>query len=259
MTISEVKNFQPEVLVIPIGSTEPHGPHLPYGTDTILASSVSAGAVIAANAKGAKVLRLPALPISNNVNFKEHPFACRIRVETLMAILRDLMEFALEEGVRKVVIINGHGGNTNTVRASLRQIYDEFQQDLFVCACDVGFNSGDVYATLFKDKSQHAGDYETSMVQYLAPHLVNAEARKPTDVGVPVISALHHNLLEWIKPWHLYMPEAYGGNPNDSSAEKGGKFYETCTERLSDFLLELSRSPWHPNFPYPPDSEPKEE
>lgn len=103
MTIADVRAFSPEVVMIPVASTEPHGPHLPYGTDTIIGGGVTAKAVQLANAKGAKVLRLPPLPIGNNVNFKAFPFACRIRVETLMAILADLVEFACEEGVNRVL------------------------------------------------------------------------------------------------------------------------------------------------------------
>ena len=102
MTIEQVRDFHPEVVVVPIGSTEPHGPHLPYGTDLFIAEAVTAEAVRLANAEDARVLRLPPLPISNNVNFKKFPFACRIRVETLMAVLGDIVDFLTEDGVKKL-------------------------------------------------------------------------------------------------------------------------------------------------------------
>jgi creatinine amidohydrolase len=96
MTIEEVRNFRPEVAVFPLESTEPHGPHLPYGTDTLIARGGANAAVREANARGARVLELPCLPIGNNVNFKAYPLACRVRVETLFSFIRDIADFLLE-------------------------------------------------------------------------------------------------------------------------------------------------------------------
>ena len=95
MTIEQVKKLDPEIVVLPVGSTEPHGPHLPYGTDTYQLNAICRNAVTAANKGGARVLMYPPLPIGNNVNFKAFPFACRIGVRTLMSVVLDVIE-ALE-------------------------------------------------------------------------------------------------------------------------------------------------------------------
>lgn len=250
MTTTEVKNFHPEVVVLPLGSTEPHGPHLPYGTDTLVVDNVTAEAVRIANDSGARVLRLPPLPIGNNVNFKEFPFACRVSVETLMAVLLDLATFIREEGVRKLVIVNGHGGNDPTVKAALRQIYDRFRQELFVCACSAGSFTGEAYDALFGDGSPHAGDYETSMVQHIAPGLVVSSALGPAPMHRPSIPGLRRE-VQWVQAWHCLMPSSCGGRPDEASAEKGKKFAEASATKLGEFLVNLSREPWHPRFPYP--------
>lgn len=250
MTIADVRNFRPEVVVLPVGSTEPHGPHLPYGTDTFITDGITQEAVRVANAdKDVRVLCLPTLPISNNVNFKGFPFTCRIRVETLMAIFMDIVTALAEDGVRKVVIANWHGGNESTVKASLRQLYDRFQQEIFICDCSSLDYSDGLYSKLFKDGSPHAGDMETSLIWHIAPGLVVQSACKespPTKTEVPALDGVH-----WIRSWHHFLPESCGGRPDMASAEKGKQFFDASVKGLAKFLAELSRAPWHPDFPYP--------
>lgn len=252
MTIADVRAFEPEVMMIVLGSTEPHGPHLAYGTDTVIGAGITSEAVRLANAEGARVLRLPPLPFGNNVNFKAFPFACRLRVETLMAILIDLVTFAVEEGIRKVVIINAHGGNTSTVQGALRQLYDRFQQEVFISATGAPDLNGGLHKTSFGDGSPHAGDFETSMMMHLAPEWVVDGARQPTPMQTLTLPHLANGPVAWVRPWHLLMPESYAGDPQKATAEKGAAFLKASARGLADFLVELSRAPWHPRFPYEP-------
>ena len=86
MTVEEVRAFDPEVVVLPLGSTEPHGPHLPMGTDVYQVTRLCRLAVAAANANTARALLYPTLPITNNANFRAFPFALRIGIRTLMSV-----------------------------------------------------------------------------------------------------------------------------------------------------------------------------
>lgn len=250
MTITDVENFHPEVVVIPLGSTEPHGPHLPYVTDTMDIRALAEHAVSAANEKDARVLLLPTLPYGNNVNFKKFPFACRIKVRTLMAIIRDLVEFCVEEGVRKVVFLNGHGGNTATIQATLREVHDCFQDQIFVCMTDQGPGGGEVYKRHFKDGSLHAGDFETSLVMHLAPHLVDHCRLEEQPMEPASLDFLNGGTFYWVRPWHQYLPSSSGGRPDHSTPEKGKEFFECCVKYLSEVLIKLSKTPWKPGFPY---------
>jgi len=253
MTTADIRAFRPEVAVIPVASTEPHGPHLPYGTDTLIGSGVTAKAVQLANKKGARVLRLPPLPIGNNVNFKAYPFACRIRVETLMAVLFDLVEFLAEDGVRKVVIVNSHGGNVATIDAVLRQIHDRLRDRVFACGCRSNSFAGPDVDGIHSDNSPHAGKYETSLVQYLAGGLVVDGELRDTPLHQPAIAALAEDTAHWVRPWHRLMPEFCAGRLDEATAEIGQRYFEASAAGMADFLVELSSQPWGPDFPYPPE------
>lgn len=256
MTIDDVRNFHPEVAVIPIGSTEPHGPHLPYGTDSFIVETVTEAAVCLANAEGARVLCLPTLPISNNVNFKGFPFACRIRVETLMAVLSDMVTALIEEGIRKIVLVNGHGGNEATLQAALRQMYDRFQQTAFLCGCGpLNFSEG-LHKSLFQDGSPHAGDMETSLMRHIAPGLVVEAECRPSPMAEPRLPELQTGNVRWVRSWHHFMPASCGGRPDAATPEKGKEFFDACARGLARFLSGLSREPWHAGFPYPADNDP---
>src|SRR5262249_19909693 len=135
MTIDDVRAFGAEVAVLPLGSTEPHGPHLPYGTDTFQVTNLSREGVRIANSRGGRVLLYPTPPLTNNVNFRKFPFACRIGVRTLMTVIIDIVMQCKEDGVMKFVIVNGHGGNPGAIAAAMREIAG--MDDMpFVCLAD---------------------------------------------------------------------------------------------------------------------------
>ena len=135
MTVDDVRAFKPEVVVVGVGSTEPHGPILPYGTDFFQTDGLCRRAVARANEKGARVLMYPTLPIGNNVNFKPFPFACRVSVRTLMLTLLDIIQALEEDSIRKVVLVCGHGGNSDAMNAVLREHFGQTPpgQRAFVC------------------------------------------------------------------------------------------------------------------------------
>ncbi|HTL53619.1 MAG TPA: creatininase family protein, partial [Planctomycetota bacterium] len=135
MTIEDVRAFKPQVGVIGVGSTEPHGPHLPYGTDTFILESVVIPSIRQANAEGARVLYLPSLPISLNNNMRAFPFALKYSVPTFMSMLADLIAQFEKEGVMKIVLFNAHGGNPDVLRAVQR---DHMKREgAFVCLVNV--------------------------------------------------------------------------------------------------------------------------
>ena len=245
MTVEEVRRFEPEVVVLPLGSTEPHGPHLPYGTDMWQVTRMARLAVEQANGNGARALLYPTLPITNNVNFRRFPFALRIGVRTLMSVIVDIVTQCKEDGIQKVVIVNGHGGNGDTISATLREIAGmDGMPFVFVAAPkpDPEFKNPIVHP------SSHGGESETSRMMWIRPELVHEDELDAFPVGEPRFESLKH--AHFVRPWHLYVPASAGGETRESSAEKGKAVIEAGAKGLAEFLLDLSSAEVDEWFPY---------
>ena len=254
MTIDDVKAFGTEVVLIGVASTEPHGPIVPYGSDFWQCDAICRKAVTRANANGARVLMYPTLPIGNNVNFKHFPFACRIGVRTLMLTLLDIIQAVEEDGIRKVVLVNGHGGNTDAMRAVLREHFDRTPEDRRAFVCITGGMPSREALDAIEHPSEHGGESETSRNLYLHEHLVRKDKLQELPFGKPMIDALAENRVHWVRPWYLHMPMGGGGETRKASKEKGEALIETGADGLAAFLVELSKTPWNPKFPYPADA-----
>jgi creatinine amidohydrolase len=250
MTIDDVRAFKPEVVLLGVGSTEPHGPIIPYGTDFFQCDGVCRRTVKRANELGARVLMYPTLPIGNNVNFKAFPFACRIGVRTLMLVLLDIIQAIEEDGIRKIVIMDGHGGNTDAIHAALREHFDRTPRDsrAFVCMTH-GMPSKEAVAAI-SPGSPHGGDSETSRMMYLRPDLVRTDKLQDLPLGKTLIEMPPLDQLYFVRPWHKVVPMGGGGDSRESSVDKGRALIESSADGLAAFLLLLSSAPWNPDFPY---------
>lgn len=251
MTIDDVDELDPEVVVLGVGSTEPHGPHLPYGTDVYQTEAVCRRAVTRANERGARALLYPVLPIGNNVNQKAFPFACRIGVDTLKRAVLDVVEAVEEDGVQKVVLVNGHGGNPATLRAALREHAGRRPADegAFVCLTSTTSAVPAEAAERIEHPSDHAGEGETSRMLHLRPDLVREEHFDAFPVREASVDELESGKVTWVKPWHEYLPRSAGGETRESSAEKGQALVDGAADWIAELLVELTEVP-REDLPY---------
>ncbi len=249
MTIEDVQAFNPEVVVWGIGSTEPHGPALPYGTDHWQSDAMIRRGVIRANENGARALMYPTLPIGNNANFKAFPFACRISPEALMKVILDVIEALEEDGVRKIVIFDGHGGNTAAIHAALRIYAHRHRpgEGAFICTLPPGTPKD-----MVKNPSIHGGEAETSMMMHLRPDLVRTDKFGDFPHGEVALKSLAEANAYFVMPWHLFVPRSAGGDVRESSAETGEKLIDARADELAKLLVELTQAEWHDKFPFKP-------
>lgn len=249
MTIDDVRAFAPEVGVIGIGSTEPHGPHLPYGTDTYILESILPPAVRAANERGGRVLMLPPLRISLNNNMRAFPFALRFNVATFFAMLEDLVTQFEEQGVRKVVLANAHGGNPDVLRAFQRDAMK--REGPFLVMVNLYEGAAEVASKIIEHPSDHAGESETSLILAYRPELVRTEAFADNPrQRVKVEGLTRFPNAHFVRPWHLYVPVSAGGDCRKATADKGQALQSAAIDAMASFLKDLSDAPWSPTFPY---------
>lgn len=253
MTIEEVRALAPKVVLVPIGSTEPHGPHLPYGTDTFQVEAVARLAVVHANKLGARTLMYPTLPVSNNVNVKAFPFACRVSVRTLMHMMLDIIQALEEDGIKRIVLLNGHGGNPDTLQAVIREHVSLHKpgEGAFVCMTTPGACAPKEVCDAIEHPSDHAGENETSRMMHLRPDLVRTALFDNFPMQSPELQKLQEGRVFFVRPWHGYLPVSAGGETRKSTAAKGKALTEQGALWLGEFLHDLANAPDHDLFPYP--------
>ncbi len=247
-----IKHADIHVAVLPLGATEPHNLHLPYGTDVFEGTIVGERICEAAHARGAKVVLLPTVPFGVETNMRALPLAINVHQETLNHYVRDVVHSLRHSGVHKIVLLNSHGGNE--FKPLLRELAGE---GITVFLIDWFRVLNDVYSTIFEHKEDHAGEMETSFALAFFPHLVqhNADGSLAADDGATrrtLFDAVNNGWVSITRPWHLLTTNTGSGYPHAATADKGRRCMELLVERLSAFLVELSDATVDERFPYGP-------
>lgn len=214
-------------IVLPCGSIEEHGPHLPLGTDTF-----SAVAVARAGAGRGGFWVAPPVYYGLCRSSSDHPGTLTIRGETLKALVLDIVRSLHAQGMRQVILLSGHAGGTHmaALTDAGEQLLLEFA-DLRVAVLTVS----DLGATVWGDvletpRDSHAGEIETSLMLEACPELVHgtAEEEYPT---FPRFILVRNKRRFW--------PGGVWGNPKAASVEKGRIFLDRAGEALAELARQL--------------------
>jgi creatinine amidohydrolase len=223
------------VAVLPWGATEAHNRHLPYATDTIESEAVAVRAAERAWNAGARVVVLPAVPFGVNTGQLEVPLCLNMNPSTQAALLRDIVLSVSRHGVRKLLILNGHGGN------DFRQIIRELQPATDVLLCQINWYSCVDPKPYFTEPGDHAGELETSAMMHLVPHLVRPlEEAGPGRARVSVVQGFREGWAWTPRRWIAVTDDTGVGNPAAATPAKGERFLAAVVERLGQFLVELA-------------------
>jgi creatinine amidohydrolase len=236
-TWKTVRDARYEIAVLPWGATEAHNFHLPYGTDTIQTERIAAEAARLASDAGARVIVLPAVPFGVNTGQLDIPFCLNMNPGTQAALLRDLAGSLAPAGVRKLVILNGHGGN------DFRQMIRELTSVTPLFLCTINWYSCVDPTPYFSSPGDHAGELETSVMLYLAPELVRPLAEAgPGKARRFRVRGLREGWARAPRHWTEVTEDTGVGDPSASTAEKGDRFFQAVTERIGGFLVELAQA-----------------
>lgn len=205
-------------LFTPLGSTEQHGPHLPLDTDTRIASAVATAAAgeLAAGAGDGRIALAPA--IAYGASGEHQSFAGTISIGT-EALRHLLVEYARSaaQWCRRIVFVNGHGGNIEATVSAVRLLRAE-GRDIAWWACAV--EGGDA----------HAGHVETSLLLHISPEVVRCEEVLAGN------SAPLHELMAPMRAGGVAAVSAIGvlGDPTTASSQDGARMLATMTRRCAD-------------------------
>ncbi|MHC5536772.1 creatininase family protein [Singulisphaera rosea] len=235
-----------EVAVLPLGATEPHNLHLPYGTDTYQVELIADRACAVAHERGARVALLPPLPYGTETNQMRFPMAMNLNPTTMARVITDLVDSLETHGVRKFLLLNGHGGND--LKWILRELHTKTKVHIFLSHWYK--IAADHDATIFEDAGDHAGEMETSMILAHFPHLVSMDQADAGTMAPTRFDQVNRKWVEITRPWHLLTTNSGAGDPRPATAAKGEALTKVVVDRLAQFLVDLSASPIDDTFPY---------
>ncbi|RLE92166.1 MAG: hypothetical protein DRN04_11050 [Thermoprotei archaeon] len=213
------------VVIVPIGSIEVHGPHLPLGTDTMIIYYI---ALKAAEKEGAIVL--PPLYYAYVPENRHFPGTISLKSETFMKLLEDIVEEVYRQGFKKILILNGHGGNKRVLRLFVRKMLEKgFKGNLYVLADTLGPLRNKIDEIRETDVYEHACEIETSLMLFLKPHLVKLDnVKREAKLGKRYLVEYVESMVDWQR----YAPEGYVGNPLKASSQKGKELIEYWVEYI---------------------------
>ncbi len=170
---------------------------------------------------------------------------------TLQAVITDLIHSLEGQGILKIVLLNGHGGNELT--PAIRELYGKTKAAIFLCNWYRVID--DVYHDIFVVPEDHAGEMETSFMMAFFPELVRRkeDGSLDADEGQTKTARFEAVNRKWVwitRPWHLLTSNSGSGNPLAATEVKGEQLVELLVERLAPFLVELSETKLDDTFPF---------
>ena len=230
------------IIVLPIGAIEHHGPHLPLNTDALLAENLATAAVERGVASGLDLWLLPTLSYTKSDEHHWAPGTMWLRYETLMATLVDIGRSVAATPSKKIVFMNGHGGNSALLQVANRELRRQFGLATFTMPAGIQ-TAGDGADADEHGLGIHAGHGETSLVLHVRPDLVNmslAERNVPSHIAGMHYIGFNNKPVSFGWLSNDFGPSGVIGDPTAATAEYGAALFEESVARSVEALAEIA-------------------
>jgi creatinine amidohydrolase len=231
-------------VVVPLGSTEQHGHHLPVQTDTAIVTALAERAVERA-AQQAPFLITPTLPFGFAAHHIGFGGTISVGARAYAELLTEIGSSLMRQGFRRIVFLNGHGGNDAPLKFALDRLSYEWSPPVNVAGASYWDLSADVLRGSGLELALspgHAGHFETSLLLALAPELVRMDLR-PTDSSpsMPLAEVVHEG-ARVRRPGDWELSDGRTDDASLASLELGTRILEGLVDRIAEFLVSFHQS-----------------
>lgn len=233
-----LRDYSPDLAILPWGATEAHNLHLPYSTDVIETERIAIESALKAREKNAKSLVLPVIPFGVNTGQLDIRGTISINPSTQFALLKDIADDLNRQGIHKLLIINGHGGN------DFKQMIREtgaMHPEMFICTCNwYQAVDGKDY---FEKGGGHADEMETSLMLFLEPAMVLPLSDAGKGRAKKFRIDAFNGKWAWAeRRWSEVTADTGIGDPSLATKEKGEKYFKAVTDKISELIVGISKA-----------------
>ncbi len=231
--------------LVPVGSTEQHGPHLPEGTDHLIAEAFAR-----AGAQRTGFLRTPTVHIGVSPHHKHFHGTMWVDAPVFREYMTSLTRNLAYHGIDRVIYVNAHGGNVDHLREVGRHLRDE--RELYAIEWMWDNSIRELVDDLFERNGPHGGPKETALLQYLHPELVHEDRLEDArDGGLADLEGTERRTYGARTFYDAIDNTGNGvlGDQTDATAEKGERLFEAATEQLVHLAEWLDEQPFEDLMP----------
>lgn len=236
----EAKLKEIDMAILPCGSIEQHGPHLPLDVDYF--DSVYLADRVVEACSHPKPFVLPGIPYGVSYHHEDFKGTISISNHTLSALVYDIGVSLVKNGINKLIILNGHGDNAPTLLYAAQMINRD--TGIFVCVESGETSDTDLYGLVETPIDIHAGEIETSTTLAIRPEVVRMDkaVNESLNFGSSYLDFTSERGVAWFVRTKFLSDSGIMGDPTKASAEKGKKFWEIMIAHLVKFVEEVKRS-----------------
>ena len=244
--IAALPDRENTVIVLPTGSIEQHGPHLPCAVDTIICSGVM-GHALARLPKDIPAFAMAPVMYGKSVEHLHFPGTMTLSGETLLATMVEILESTYRSGFRKVLIVNGHGGQPQIMEMAARELRLRHGDSIVVphSTWRVPHVGGRYFSEREKKLAMHAGHGETAIMLALAPetvHMERAVTNYPPVFPSSLLSPDGRPACAWSA--RDFGPSGVIGDPLPATKEQGEAILESLAASWAQAITELHEARW---------------
>jgi len=223
------------VVLLPVGSTEQHGAHLPTGVDDFLAAEVCRRAASAAAGR-VPVVVAPSVWCGLAEHHMSFGGTMTLSLPTFHALLRDVCRSVLRAGFRRILLVNGHGGNVTALNALVGELTAELSAPIAVTSYFTVGRKAIREALETQQHLMHACEGETSMAMAAFPHLVREELLDRAAGPATELQSEDTRPVQRFVPFEDVTGSGTAGDARAASAAKGERMLRGCAEALAEQL-----------------------